>query len=331
MMVNGITTFADMWHTIGSAAQAVECSGLRAVLAYNIKDFGDLERGDKELEAALQAIQTWNGYANGRVTVVLGPHSVYLCQPQLLEACGQEARKRDLQIQIHVSENQREVDECRREYKTRSPVQLLAELGLLGENTLASHVVCVDNADIRLLRQSNTAVAHNIISNLKLASGIAPVPQFIKEGLRIGLGTDGPGSNDSLDLLRDLKTAVLVQKGVARDAGILSARQALRMATLGGAEALGMSDKIGSLEEGKKADLILIDMDKPHLTPHHYDYFDSIYSLLLFSATGADVDYVVVDGTIVLDRGRAVMLDPDEVKREAQERSRRLLKDADLI
>lgn len=331
MLGNGVTTFADMWHSVGSAAEAVKASGLRGILAYNMKDFADQERGERELQAALEAVASWNGYANDRVSVGLGPHSVYLCQPELLEACGREAHTQGIQIQIHASENQREVDECRSNHEMRSPIQLLSDLGLLGENTIAAHVVCVDDVDIRLLKQSNTAIAHNIISNLKLASGVAPVPQFMREGLRVGMGTDGPGSNDTLDMLKDLKAAILVQRGVSKNAGIMSSKQALRMATIDGADALGMSDLIGSLESGKKADLILIDMDKPHFTPRHYGHEESIYSLLLFCATGADVDYVIVDGDIVLDQGEVVTLDPIEVKRDAQESSQRLLKEAGFL
>ena len=325
MLNNGITTFADMWHGVDAVAEATISTGLRAALAYNIKDFGDHNRGDKELARALDATSKWDGAADGLLTIGLGPHSVYYCRPRLLKACADEARDRKLLIQLHVSENQNEVLDCMNENHGSSPVELLNDIGLLNENVLAAHLVCVDQEDISILRKTNTAVAHNIHSNLRLGSGIAPLTDFLEAKLRVGIGTDGPGSNDSLDLLRDLKTAALVQRGIHRNPSVITANQALRMATIDGAKAIGLSNDIGSLEIGKKADIILIDMDKPHLTPRHYDDRDSIMSLILLSATGADVDYVIVNGRIILDNRVPQTINSSDVISKVQLISRKLM------
>ena len=326
MLLNGITTFADMWTGVGSAAEAVMKSGLRAMLAHNIKDLGDAARGELELQLALDAYHKWHGNADGRVMVGLGPHSVYTCQPELLKACAQEARTRGIHVQVHASETLLEVEECRTLHQGKSPVQVFEEVGLLGEHTIAAHAVWVDEGDIVLLKQSGTSVAHNISSNLKLGSGVSPVKKFIDTGICVGIGTDGPGSNDGLDILRDLRVAVFVQRGSTGDACVLSADQALRMATIEGAKALGIEKDVGSIEVGKKADLILIDLDKPHLTPHHCHIKSNILSLLVFCASGRDVDHVFVDGELLLADGRTTQLEPCSIKLEAQRSSQRLVK-----
>jgi len=325
MLLNGITTLADMWTGVGPAAEAVAVSGLRAMLAHNIKDLGDAAKGESEIRLAMDAYHKWNGYADGRVMVGLGPHSVYTCQPELLEVCAQEARTRGIHVQVHASENSLEVEQCRATHQGKSPVQLLDEVGLLGSQTVVAHAVWVDDEDIGCLQRSGTAVAHNISSNLKLGSGISPITKLLDAGICVGIGTDGPGTNDGLDILRDLKMAVFVQRGITCDASVLPADQALRMATIDGAKALGIEEKVGSVEVGKKADLILIDMDKPHLTPRHSHIPSNILSLLVFSARGSDVDHVFVDGKHLLANGHPTRMDANEIKRKAQSSSQRLL------
>ncbi len=324
MLLNGVTTFADMWPGVGMAAQAVEKSGQRALLAHNIKDFGEPERGQAELALAVEAWTAWDGHADGRVHVGLGPHSVYTCQPRLLADCADAAQDHGLHIQIHGSETAQEVENSRARFG-RSPIELMDEVGLLGNHTVVAHAVHVNSADIDLLQTSGSAVAHNIASNLKLASGIAPIHRFLEEGIRVGIGTDGPGSNDGLDLLKDLKIAALVQKAAEGDPTALSAQQSLAMATTDGAAALGLGDHIGSLEVGKRADLILLDFDSPRFTPRHFDHPGTIRSHLVNCATGADVDTVIVDGKVLVRNGRAVELDTKAIIRAARQSSQRIL------
>lgn len=324
MLLNGVTTFADMWVGVGAAAEAVAASGQRALLAHNIKDFGEARRGERELATALDAWRHWNGYADGRVIVGLGPHSVYTCQPELLRECAEVAREMGIRLQIHGAETAREVAECQAAHG-ETPIGLMAETGLLGERTIVAHAVHLDERDVALLRSSGSAVAHNLASNLKLASGIAPVQRYLAGGIPVGMGTDGPGSNDALDLLADLKYAALLQKAVTGDATCLPADTALRMVTRNGAQALGLANRIGSLEVDKLADLILVDLDRPRFTPHHFGSPDNIASHLVNCATGADVDTVIVAGKVLVRDGQPLYLDTARVQQRAQRSSEKLV------
>jgi 5-methylthioadenosine/S-adenosylhomocysteine deaminase len=326
MLLNGVTAFADMWPGVPQSAEAVALTGQRAVLAHNLKDFGDARRAEQELQAALEAWRAWDGHANGRIHIGLGPHSVYTCRPELLRACADEAARHDMHIQIHGSETRQEVAACREKFGC-SPIQLIADCGLLGPGSIVAHAVHVDEADLALLRRSDAAVSHNIASNLKLASGVAPVNRYLEAGLCVGLGTDGPGSNDGLDLLADLRLAALVQKGFSDDATCLPAQAAVDMVTRNGARALGLADHIGSLEPGKQGDVILIDLDKPRFTPRHFDRPETILSHLVTCATGGDVHTVLVAGRVLVHDRYPLNLDLSAIQQQAQESSRRVLGD----
>lgn len=330
MLLNGVTTFCDMWPGVGLAAEAVKVSGQRAMLAHNVKDFGDATRGEKELGTALDAWREWHGHADGRVMVGIGPHSVYTCQRELLTACAEAARADGIHVQMHACETAHEM-ELSQELYGCSPIELMADVGLLGQRTIVAHAVHADEADTRLLRESGASVAHNISSNLILASGIAPVDRYLEQGIRVGLGTDGPGSNDGLDLLRDLKLAALTQKANTSDATRVPADVALAMVTRRGAEAIGIDDQIGTLEVGKRADVILVDFDKPHLTPRHFDYAPNILSHLVYCAGGSDVDTVIVEGRILVSEGRSLHLDTLAIRENAQRSSRKVLRASSLL
>ncbi|MFQ5858037.1 MAG: amidohydrolase family protein [Anaerolineae bacterium] len=330
MLLNGVTTFADMWAGVGLAAEAVAVSGGRALLAHNIKDFDDPARGERELAIAIEAWERWNGYAGGRVMVGLGPHSVYACRRELLAACADVARSHEIHLQVHGSETAREVEECRAQYGC-SPIELMAEVGLLGQQTIVAHAVHLDDSDIQLLQSTASSVAYNIVSNLKLASGIAPVHRYLAAGICVGIGTDGPGSNDGLDLLGDLKYATLVQKVITGDATCLPAETALAMATHYGAQALGIGDRLGTLEVGKQADIILVNLDQPRFTPRHFSYAPNILSLLVACATGADVDTVIVGGQILVRDSQPVSLDPAAIQENAQQSSVKILRASGIL
>lgn len=329
MLLNGVTTFADMWPGVGLAAEAVKISGLRAMLAHNIKDFDDPVRGEQELTIAIDAWRQWHGYADGRVMVGIAPHSVYTCRKELLAECAEVARADDMHIQTHASETLHEVELSRARHGC-TPVQLMAEVGLLGPQTVVAHAVHVDAEDMRLLKDSHSSVAHNIASNLILASGVAPVHDYLEQGVIVGLGTDGPGSNDGLDLLRDIRLAALTQKGRTGNTASLPAQTALAMVTRHGAQALGIEERVGTLEAGKQADIILLDFDKPRFTPKHFDYPPNIMSHLVNCAAGSDVSTVIVDGHVLVSEGQPVFLDARIIQEKAQQSSAKVRRAADI-
>jgi len=323
-ILNGITTFTDMWRGVGIAAEAVSSVGLRAVLAHNIKDFGDIDRGVKELEIAFNAWEKWDGYANGRVLVGFGPHSVYTCEPIILANCAELASKNNIHIQIHGSETAKEVEDCKKRFGC-SPVSLMNQQGILGNRTIVAHSIFINDDDIKLLSESRTSVAHNIISNLILSSGIAPIEKLMLENICVGIGTDGPGTNDGLDLLADLKCAALAQKYATGNPNCLTTETLLRMVTQYGAEAIGLSNQLGSIEAGKLADIILIDFNKAKFTPSHFNDNLNILSHLVYVATGEDVDTVIVGGEILVENRQLIGIKIDEIISKAQKSSEKIL------
>jgi 5-methylthioadenosine/S-adenosylhomocysteine deaminase len=314
----GTTCFHDMYFLLDEVADEVAKAGLRGCLTGAL--FDNSGQGEQLLRAATGLHKRWHGKAEGRVTVGLGPHSAYLCSPGYLREIVQEAERRNCGLHIHLAETQREVDESRERHGV-TPVQLLAELGCFAVPTVAAHGIYVDAADQRLLREGGVTVAHNPSSNLKLANGIAPVQALLEQGINVSLGTDGAASNNNLNLFEDMHLAALLQKWLRRDAEALPARQVLRMATIRGAQALGLADRIGSLEVGKQADVIMLDLAQPHLAPRH----DPV-ALLVYSAQAADVCTVLVDGRILLEDRALTTLDQESLLTQAAEQTRSLVR-----
>jgi len=237
------------------------------------------------------------------ITIAVEPHSPYLCAPELLQQAFALAQSNRVPMVIHLAETRSEVDTIRRRFQL-SPVEHLADLGVLGPNLLACHCVVLTEGDIELLRRHDVKVAHNPESNMKLASGIAPVPQLLEAGICVGLGTDGCASNNNLDLFLEMDTMAKIHKARTLDPTVLDARTTLRMATINGARALGLDDLTGSLEVGKKADLIVIDVNKPHLTPMYHPV-----SHLVYAVRGSDVSTSIINGAIVMQDGHLLTLD----------------------
>ena len=314
----GTTCFHDMYFLLDEVADEVASAGLRGCLCGAL--FDNSGQGEQLLRAAVGLHERWHGKAEGRVTVGLGPHSAYLCSPPYLQEILEEAERLRCGLHIHLAETEREVDESRERHGV-TPVQLLAELGCFGVPTVAAHGIYVDVADQRLLREGGVTVAHNPSSNLKLANGIAPVQALLDHGVNVSLGTDGAASNNNLNLFEDMHLAALLQKWLRRDAKALPARQVLRMATIRGAQALGLDDRIGSLEIGKQADLIMIDAAQPHLAPRH----DPV-ALLVYSAQAADVCTVLVDGRVLLQDRALTTLDEESLLAQATEQTQSLLR-----
>ncbi len=318
MLRAGITTFADMYFFSDSGARAAKKTGMRAVMGAGIVDFPTAtgKNADDYLSNAERLILEWKGDALIRPSVA--DHSAYACSPETLIKSKELAEKHNVLLQVHLSETEWEVSEIARRYGKR-PVFHLDSLGLLSENLVAAHCVRVDDEEIAILADRKVGVSHCIESNMKLASGIAPVAKMLKAGVKVTFGTDGAASNNDLNILSEMSTAAKVHKAVSGDPTAVDAKQALLMATRWGAEALGLGDITGSLEEGKAADIVLADIKKPHLVPL-YD----IYSQIVYSMNPADIETVLVDGRVVLDEGRLTTADEAEVLYKAAEWGRKI-------
>jgi len=312
MIKSGTTCFCDMYFYEDMVAKAVEESGLRAVLASGIIEAGDPERGSKMLEESVRITKKYSGYADGRITTQIGPHSVYTCSLNLLKKVRESASQLKAGVHIHLAES-KDASRLLKERYGYGEVELLSHNGFLGPDVLAAHCIHLSQEDIALLAKHDVKVAYNPVSNMKLASGIPRVKEFLDAGITVGLGTDGPASNNSLDMFETMKFAALLQKSFYVDPTVLPAWKVLEMATFDGARALRIDESVGSLETGKKADLILIDLDKPHLTPMH-----DPYASLVYSARGSDVDTTIVDGKILMENREVKTLDEDAVMKKAR-------------
>jgi 5-methylthioadenosine/S-adenosylhomocysteine deaminase len=318
MIKSGTTAFADMYIHMNEIALAVQETGMRASLARGLVFVED--DGGRRMKEALDLIERWTGKAEGRITTMLGPHSPYLCPPEPLAEVIALAEARNIPIHIHLAETVEEVVRIRERYN-RTPTEYLVDTGMFDRaHVLLAHGVHLNMKDVRLLRGMRGGVAHNPVSNLKLGCGIAPVCALTGQGVTVGLGTDGAGSAASVDMFAQIKAASWLQKLDYGDPTKLPARQALRMATVESARLLNLDDRVGTLEIGKKADLILIDLRKPHLQPVH-----QVESLLAYSATGADVDTVIVNGKVLMRQRRLLTIDEEELLREAQKRAKRIV------
>ncbi len=319
MTKTGTTTFADMYYHENQVAKAIEKAGLRAVLTQGTIEAGNPKIGEKTLRNSINFAMKYHGYADGRVTTRLGPHAVYTCSPELLTKVRETAAKLHLGIHIHLAESKEMINQIKQKYGS-TEVELLKKIGFLGPDVLAAHCIHLTEKEMWLLATHNVKVAHNPVANMKLAQGIAKIKELRDLGVVVGLGTNGPASNNTLDMFETMKIAVLLQKLTYLNPTVLPAYEALKMATVDGAKALGMERNIGSLEIGKRADIILIDLSKPHLKPLH-----DIYACIVYSAHGSDVDTVIVDGKILMENQQVKTLDEKAVMEEAEKTASDLL------
>ena len=295
MILSGTTCFCDMYLFENSVALAAADAGIRAVVGEVLYDFDSPNYGPIESGFAYTEMLAEKWKDHPLINIAVEPHSPYLCAPDLLRRSADIADTHDLPLVIHLSETASEVERIQKQHGC-SPVALLERHQILGPNVLACHCVALSHDDIRLLQQYDVKVSHNPESNLKLSSGIAPVPDLLAAGICVGLGTDGCASNNNLDLFGEMDTAAKLHKVNTGDPTVLNAETVLRMATIEGAIALGMGSTIGSLEPGKLADIIVIDPHQPHLTP----MYDPA-SHLVYAANGADVVTTIINGTIVME------------------------------
>ncbi len=313
MLLSGTTTFADGYFHEDRVAEAAIQAGIRAVVAEGFIDFSP--PGDREianhLRRAGQFAERWTSESS-LITPAIFCHSAYNCSSRTLRSLKELARSAGLTYFIHVSETMNEV-RLMLEREGNTPVHYLDRIGVLDSATVAVHCVAIDDGEIEKLSACNVSVSHTPESNMKLACGIAPVPKLLSKKITVGLGTDGCASNNDLDLFMEMDTAAKVHKVASMDATVMDDISTLTMATRGGAKVLGLDDKIGSIEVGKRADLIFLDLARPHLTPMY-----NPYSHVVYSATGADVVMTMVDGKIVMKNRVLLTLDVNAVMSEVR-------------
>lgn len=317
MIKSGTTTFADMYFSMDDVARAVEEVRMRACLSVGITSDGTDYQS--KLRDVASFCERWNNQAGGRITTMFGPHAPYTCSPELLKDVSVLAHEMELGIHIHVSETYKEVEDIRAKYGL-SPVEFLNSCGVFDGRTLAAHCVALSDEDIAILAEKRVAVSHNPGSNMKLASGVAPVGKLMASGVTVGLGTDGSSSNNNLDMFEEMRLASLLHKVANLDAVAVPAYTSLKMATIEGAKCLGLDYNIGSIETGKRADIAIVDFNQPHLVPR-----TDILSHLVYSAGGADVITVVVDGKVVMENRKIMTVDEEEVMEEVNFRAKKLL------
>ncbi len=313
LIKSGTTTFSDMYFYMEDVARAVEDAGIRAVLSYGMIDFGDAERREAEIEENLQLFKSCNGMADGRIKVFFGPHSPYTASEDLLIKVRELADEYNMGIHIHVSETEKEINDSLDEKGLR-PFEYLEKIGFLGPDVVAAHCVWLSDEEIEIIKKHDVKVSHNPCSNMKLASGIAPVSKLIENDICVSIGTDGASSNNNLDLIEELKTASLLQKVSTLDPKVLTSDESITMATIKGAEALGLENEIGSIEVGKKADIILIDTNSANMVPDS----SSLSSNVIYSANGSNVDTTICNGKILMENKKLTVLDEQEIYDKAK-------------
>jgi 5-methylthioadenosine/S-adenosylhomocysteine deaminase len=316
MLAAGVTTFADMYLHMDGVAEAVERSGIRAVLAHGM--FSALGPVDETVEDVADFVRRWHGAADGRISAMFAPHAIYTCTPELLREAAAAARDLGVGLHTHLAETKVEVEQVRAEHGA-SPVQVAADTGVLDAGALAAHCVWVDDHDIDLLVDAGTGVAHNPRSNMKLASGVAPVGRLLGAGLDVGLGTDGAASTNQVTMFEEMRTASLLQKVSRDDPSALPAEDVLRMATIGGARAVGLDDHIGSLTPGKRADVVVLRLDRPGTVPWH-----DPWSAVVYSAQDQDAEWVFCDGRAGARDGRPLEFELPALREDVQRRARRI-------
>lgn len=318
MIRGGVTAFNDMYFFTEQTVRAVEHTGIRALLTRcvtcNETDEASIRQG---VQRAADCFAQFDGAAQGRIRVSIAPHAEYTCSAPFLRALGEKAQELGARVHIHVSETKEEHEQCKQRHGGLTPIGLLDALGVLDNPTLAAHCVYVDAQDLAIMQQKHVSVLHCPGSNLKLASGIAPVPAMLAHGLCIALGTDGAASNNNLNMFEELQAVATLHKGTSGDASMVRAAQALRMATQNGAQALGLSS--GVLAAGEPADLIIVDIHKPHMMP----MYNALHNIV-YSAQASDVWMTMVDGKVLYHDGAYQTLDIEQILYEASRVAARL-------
>jgi len=321
MIKSGTTAFADMYYYMDEVARVVSESGIRAnICKAAFKYSPDSESKMKDIrDDCIRYYKEWNNHANGRIKVWVEIHSVYLYDADSLEKAAALAKELNTGIHIHILETQKEVAQSIQMYGMTS-VETCEKYGVLDVPVLAAHCVHLSDKDMEIFKKKNVSVAHNPTSNLKLGSGIARVPYMLEKGINVALGTDGTASNNNLDMFEEMNLAALIHKGVNMNPQLVSAGEAIRMATVNGAKAIGFGNETGCIKKGMKADLILLDTDKPHFYP-----MNDVFASIVYAAKSSDVDTVIVDGKILMENRELKTIDEEKAKYMTKAASEKIL------
>jgi 5-methylthioadenosine/S-adenosylhomocysteine deaminase len=323
MTRTGTTCFVDMYFHMEDVARATDEAGLRGILSYGVIDPPNQEGKDRERKNSLKLLQLVRAMKSPRISFAFGPHSPYTCGEDTLLWCRKEADKENVLVNIHIAETRGEQAKFERSKKMRE-ADYLDKIGFLNDKVLAAHSVWLTKSEVKLYGKRGVRVAHCPVSNMKLAGGsVAPLPEMWEAGVPVGLGTDGPASNNSLDMFDTMKVCALAHKAHRWDPTMANAQKVLDMATIDGARAIGKENEIGSIEKGKQADLVLVDLREPNMMPIHGK--ETVISDLVYSASGYNVDTTIVDGRVLMRGRKYVRLDPANIEKGINESVRRLV------
>ncbi len=309
MALHGVTCFNDMYFYMDQVAEAAVEVGIRGVLSEGMVELFSDRASEEVLRKGTEFAKKYHGW-KGMIWAALGPHAEYSCSLEFLRKVREEADKLGVGIHIHLAETKPPVDEFVKVHG-KTPIKALDEMGFLRKDVLIAHAIYLSNEDLKIIRERDAAVAYNPVSNMKLASGAARIEEMMSMGIRIGLGTDGPGSNNSLDMIQDMKIASLLQKLRYMDPRSLPARNVVKMVTRGGAEALNLDHLIGSIKVGKRADVVVINTRKVRYQPVR-----DPYTALTYCGSGSDVKDVIVDGRIIVRDGILQTIDVEKALEE---------------
>ena len=313
MILGGTTTYVDMYYFEDAIAEETANIGMRGVLGQTVVDFPapDNKTWPDAMACCEQYVRKWKKHR--LITPAIAPHALYTVSADHLKETLAFAQRHDIPCLIHLSENQLEMKQIREQHGV-TPVAYLEQLGLLDKHVLAAHLCYANEDDVKMLARRGVGAAHCPQSNMKMGEAAAPTPQMLRAGLAVGLGTDGAASNNDLNMWEEMDTAAKLHKLATQDPTVLNARQVLEMATIGGARAIRLDHDIGSLEVGKRADLILVRMDQPHQTPLY-----NVYSQLVYATKASDVETVIINGQVIMENRQVLTVDESEVLAKARE------------
>ena len=323
MIRSGTTTYCDMYYFEDAIADETFKAGMRGVLGETVIDFpvADNKTNEQAMAYVEKFVSQWKG--NALIIPAIAPHAPYTVSEGHLKAIRAFSDRTGALIVTHISETKREVDDSVKA-KGASPIDYLNRIGFLGNRVIAAHVVWPSAEELGLLKKLGVGIVHNPQSNMKLASGVAPVPEMLKQDLPVGLGTDGAASNNDLNLWEEMDTAAKLHKVMSKDPKVLTAEEAFEMATLRGARALHLEKEIGSIERGKRADIVIVDSDDLNQTPSY-----NIYSDLVYATKGADVRTVIVEGRVIMRDRRLLTLNEETIKADARRFRARIIRSLD--
>lgn len=311
MMKSGTTCFNDMQMNIHQTTRAVKESGMRAVISRGLVGSGNDEAGQMRLAQAYEERDAFRDC--DRLSFMLGPHAPYTCDDGFMRIVSEEAKKNNMRIHVHLSESESEISQIQEKYGC-TPIEMADKNGLFDVPAIAAHCVQITKSDIEILKKKRVSVVTNPASNMKLGNGFAPVPALLEAGVNVCLGTDGAASNNSLNMFHEMSLLALIHKGVRRTPQCISAKENFRIATINGAKALGLEKETGSLEAGKKADIAILNLNTPSLTPRN-----NLLAGLSYSANGSEVETVIIDGKITMEDRKVLTLDEELVYRKVNE------------